>query len=80
MHNVREDPTFVLESDPNEVRRMRTEHKRRISARNASIKQEKAYWQTEELDVRQSAATCNLDDITGITFGATSSRFWMYRK
>lgn len=44
LHTVRENPTYVLESDNKEVKRMRTEHNIRVSERNAKIRQEKAYW------------------------------------
>ena len=30
--------------------------------------------------IEKSRGSCNLSDISSFTFGASSSRFWMYRK
>lgn len=56
---------YVLEADPNLVE---------------EIKQEELKVDKDDYKTSKSSASCYLDDVTGLVFGGTSTRFWMLRK
>ena len=66
------NPEYVLEADPNRVEELRLANQE--AQKNEEVNED------TDFKKKESSASCDLDDINGILYGAISSRYWMLRK
>lgn len=82
---------YVLESDPKEVlkkqqeykisqEKMRESEENRKLGENSDDDEDSSDIDSDEYELDPSSASFDVDDIQGILYGGTSSRFWMLRK